>query len=72
MAKSKKKQIEEIAVDILSVQTQIKVLGDKLVAFGGSKATRTKLLIDYTWFINENKRLQDKRAVLQRPWWERL
>lgn len=71
MGKRKQAKIDKITADIERNFIRIEELGAKLVAFGGSKDTRTKLLHSYARAIVLNEELQEKRAQLGLPWFAR-
>jgi hypothetical protein len=72
MGKRKQDKINKLTADIDANRKVITETGEKLLAFGGSRATRSAILDRYTWAILENDRLQTKRARLDEPWWNRI
>lgn len=68
----RKAKIARLTEDIRANHAVMDELGHKLIAFGGSKANRTDMLDRYAWAVREDERLQQKLALLNGPWWERI
>ncbi len=68
----KRARLDKILKDIDANWAVMDELGHKLIAFGGSKATRTDILDRYARAVREDERLQTKRARLLEPWWNRI
>lgn len=69
---SKKEKIDLIEERLNNLTQEINQDGEKLLAFGGSRATRTAILNNYTWNVRELELLKLKLEEIKRPWWERI